>query len=131
MDSPIIQSKACMEPGNSAFLPEKLKLCNGDGENMAKDSVVTTCYTDSGPIPGLSLFQSVCLTLPNNQPMMSLLKALSLHLADRYLVTRVVQCIEYHETGATSKWSCCEETNCDKGKYNCMMSFYCHEENLF
>ncbi|KAL4070228.1 heterokaryon incompatibility protein-domain-containing protein [Scleroderma yunnanense] len=99
LKSPIIRSYVCIDPADSALLPVEYKVHKSSSENVDGDPVITICRTnnDTSGVPRLALFQPVCLALPDNCYSVSLLKALSVHLTDRYLVTMVVQCTEFHE----------------------------------
>lgn len=118
-----------MDPVDLALLPVKHEVST-DPVDLAllvkhniqnSEPVITTCYTDTGRVPGLVLFQPLCLTLPNNQVIVTLLKALSMHLTGRYLVTTVIQCAEYHETDTFTEQIKFKRSNFGKhlGKYEC------------
>ena len=132
-----MKSQVSMDPVDLALLPVKHEVSadpmdlallvkhniqNSDTTaNIASGPVITTCYTDAGRVPGLVLFQPLCLTLPNNQVIVTLLKALSMHLTGRYLVTTVIQCAEYHETDTFTEQIKFKRSNFGKhlGKYEC------------
>jgi len=115
-----VKHQVSMDPLNLTLL-EKHNICNSGGANIASGPVVTICPTDTCAVPGLVLFQPVCLTLPNNQVIVTLLKALSIHLTDRYLVTKVVQCTEYRETDPFKEQIKLKRSECGKNleRYEC------------
>ncbi|KAL4068835.1 heterokaryon incompatibility protein-domain-containing protein [Scleroderma yunnanense] len=83
-----------IDPTDAAFHPVQCEICDAYDTNVESDSVTTKVWSGAA----LVLCQPVGLSLPNNQYVALLLKALSTRLAARCLVTRVIRCSTWHAT---------------------------------
>lgn len=87
--------------------PTKQNIYHENSANMQNDWVKTTGFDWSNhPSNILALQHATGLSLPNTQQLISLLKNLSIRLAGKCLVTKVVQCQQcyYTEEQASMTW---------------------------
>lgn len=80
----------CVDPTDPAYRPVQRSVSGGNAATKEEDTVIARASGDSSS--RLILRQPIGLSLPNNQPLVSLLKALSTRLTNKCLVTSVVRC---------------------------------------
>lgn len=90
----LLAAELGVNPMDVAFHPVQRNVCDADDTDVESDNVTTKVWSG----PALVLCRPVGLSLPNNQHIVLLLKALSTRLTARCLVMRVIRCSTWHAT---------------------------------
>lgn len=94
----LLAAELGVDPTDVAFHPVQRSVSDAYNTDVESDNVTTKVWSG----PALVLCRPVGLSLPNNQHIVLLLKALSTRLTARCLVTRVIQCSTWHTTTPSS-----------------------------